>query len=1249
MTTIKQHNTLNINSWREKLLELESSICEGLHCQDEISKDINIYQRPILQQTRGDLSYVSGLSYSGLRVNAILSTEKLRDCWKQLQMGVRQNLPITINVDNYSKPFNRSHSNPELLDLEVLQLVSSNSQEAIDFALIAHRVSEKALIPSVHQISVNDNSEIMEMSKLQLDNFLGNPEDWIKVPTPSQAMIFGPERRRIPQWFNLDTPALLGSQKDPKSLTREKAAHEVYFEGHLNKILSDTFIEFEELTGRRYDVISTYNVEKPSFLLITVGNNPESTARIIDELKRNNIKMGLLNINVINPFPYAQIANLISGKKAVSILQPLGNNSNWLISRIKELASDLKNMPSIISGKYNNYLSVKEILAVTMNMTSKNPQKNFYCDVAFTKKSSVYPKYQVILQEVDRNYPELKNLSLQKNNGSGPEIQEFQKLSVSPITRQYKDLGAPFTQLSRFLDNTALFYLDDNSDEIIAEPFQAIPSTPAGATSLLKPTGERDQIPVITSEKCTACGDCLIHCPYSAMPSVSIGFENLIKAGIEMANNSGTQIINLLPLTKNLSNLAGKIISELNGDTHPSSVKSILDPAFDHLVLKMKLDGEKLEKVKLEYEIISRVLEKMPVFLSDYLYRIPESQQKGKGELFFVTVDPNSCTGCGLCANVCAEDAIQMETESADLVQLLVEKIELWEKLPDTSPDTINRLLFEKDYNSFAALLLSRNFYYSLVGGDNGESRSTSRQLIHLISTLSESIMQPRYGEFIKVLNELVHDLSENIHAILSSSLPKENFDNIAKAIENTSKSKVPFDEIISNISKEDRLKQVDARDIKRKIELLQSLEVLKWSLFEGPTGVGRARTGINMIDGGGFEWATNYPLNPFISPTLVWDSEYSGELTSGILDGQTRSIVDNLKLIRKAKLEVKNKYVPKEHDNEIAKLSWDGLNKEEKKLVPPILLISKASTLSEKKIYNYYSGLLASDRPIKILLLENLSAPFHDLNGNNNIAARLLSYITSKNAFVFQGSYANPQFLFDGLIHGLNTSTPALFSLYLPDPNNHNPSVNSFQDLSRMALNTRTFPNVIFNPERFEGFLNNCLDLTNNPSLEKDWITETLQFKEGNDVKSLSFDVTWADWAFTLNNWESHFEEYNQEDGIHISDYISSGSNTGTPIIYRVRNEKLIIYKVSPEVVNQTRSVKEYWDLIREFSGDLIQFPAKLKKQVEKEVREKFEAELNKIKSEYDNKLKEKEQEQVAAIRKKLRDKLIELTTKKK
>ena len=704
----------------------------------------------------------------------------------------------------------------------------------------------------------------------------------------------------------------------------------------------------------------------------------------------------------------------------------------------------------------------------------------------------------------------------------------------------------------------------------------------------------------------------------------------------------------MIPLVKTITKIADNVIKETEDET-PLTVESILEPSFQRLISDLKVDKDKLEALKVEWIAVKNALNGMPVVVSEVLYHNPESLQKGTGNLFFIAIDPNVCTGCTICFESCNDEAIEMLPETDEAISKYYGIMELWEKLPDTSSDTLNNLLFNKDYDSFAALMLSRNFYYSLTGGGS-ESDDPDRHMIHLITAVTESLIQPRYSEYSKKINTLAEELSSNIHSILSESLPRENFDNIAKAIASTEGNKVPLDEIISHIDSGNRLKQVDALALKRKIELLDSLKGLSWSLSEGPTGAGRARMGMSISTKDKFSWAKQYPYNPFISPTLNYQEEFSPEVSLGLLEGQMRNIIDNVKLIRRANLEIKNKYIPKEHDQDIAMLDWASLTDEERKLVPPVLFIVEQSQLA-KVSFNSICRLLESGKPLKIIVLDDLAADPKSLDHEYSISSNLLSIIGLKKAHVYQGSTANPQALFNQLIEGISSTSPAYFRVFSPDPEAHNFKHSSWPVVSSLACKSRSFPFLTFNPEKYKGYLNSCIKIEDNPSPEKTWVNETLFLGSEDADKTQTYDITWADWAFGQKKWTSEFKKEENENGPYtpLSEYISAPEPKGTPVIFRVKEEKLIKYSVSNEIVRKTRLVKDSWNIIRELSGNLIEFPEKLSQHVESEFKEQYNTELEKIKLEYEGKLKEQKQIQVEELRKKLRDKLVQLTSGKK
>ncbi|MDV7397745.1 4Fe-4S binding protein, partial [Arthrospira platensis SPKY1] len=98
-----------------------------------------------------------------------------------------------------------------------------------------------------------------------------------------------------------------------------------------------------------------------------------------------------------------------------------------------------------------------------------------------------------------------------------------------------------------------MLYQPGQTEEAVADPFQALPVLPP-ETALYAPLSEqRQQLPVLDTEKCTGCGACFVHCPHSALPPLVLKLEELLKKGMEIAAQQGTPASSLTPLIKNLA------------------------------------------------------------------------------------------------------------------------------------------------------------------------------------------------------------------------------------------------------------------------------------------------------------------------------------------------------------------------------------------------------------------------------------------------------------------------------------------------------------------------------------------------------------------------------------------------------------------------------------------------------------------------------------------------------------------------
>lgn len=953
---------------------------------------------------------------------------------------------------------------------------------------------------------------------------------------------------------------------------------------------------------------------------------------------------------IITSLPFLRSnKNILSSVKqgGTFILVSFNNSSNDLGKIPSKISDDIKNKnlkiyhlstPDGISSQILTGLTIKILSSLFQD--SRDSKKLFkeiekyYVDTYSSFDSNID-------LGIKTGYSEFKEIE-----GFMEKPEDEHSMQEKPfVIRQFKDKGPPYSQLSRFYNNTGYFYENDEENDVMIDPFQALSHVPSATANFMRLSSKRENIPVFEAKNCTGCGDCFVYCPHAAISSIALGPEALIKGAISIAASNGIQISKLTPMVKNL---AKKAIGVIKGSERIESISDFLPQAFDKLADQMKLEGEKLETTKEEFNSILNIISSFPVAVTEPFFTNPEAQDKGTGELFSLAVNTYACTGCGDCAQVCQEDALEMEEQTPESLSRITTDFNTWEQLPDTAGDTITRLLQDDEYNHFASILLSRNFNLSMSGGNDSESGSPTKAMMHLMSSITECAIQPKIIELNSKLTEFINKLSENIHSKLSDALPKENFEALSKVIDEVHGEKLPIDEVINKLGAKSQLKLVDTQELNRKMELVSALKNLHWLLTDGFTGIGRSRFGLTMINSKSADWIGEYPYNVFNSPVLLeWDNT-NPEIAIGLFKGHLRHQLDNIKLIRRAELEVKDKYDPETHDLEIARLDWANLSDREKSIIPPIILVINKSADEQLNLSSLIT-VLSGEYPIKVLIINNDDS-MRIVGGPKQSTGLdlVLPTLALRNTYIFQSSFETSNYIFNGILSGIQQSSSALFNLYIPD--NHTGKAKHWSELASLARNTRTFPTLCCKPDHKSRYLNSSLDLSANPMQDEDWVTETLINIEDNEEKSIEYKLTFADWAFTQKDLKHHFKTYEEGQGkaVPISEYLSIDDNSRQsliPVIFWVdENGTLKKSSVSNPIIETTIRTLMDWNTLREIAGLITPFPQKLRDQVEKEMEEKHSKEIEGLKSDYETKLKEQERHQMEAVKKKLKDKLMAL-----
>ncbi len=1217
----------------------------------------NIFGRTVYEEQGTDLSLLAGLAVSGLRSSAFLLGRELTANQNQLSEAARQHLPAVIHFSNRG---NKQSEAGKLTVLNALKSVSTSGcfqfvaaelQDVVDLALIARKVAERALIPGICAMDGTDvaweESRVNIPTADQLRRFLGDPDRHIPAPTPSQEIVFGKDRRAVPHWFNLDTPLMSGMSKDSFSADLEGAAQHRFFNQHLPEIIEEVVAEYGQTCGHSVSLIQSSRIEKADYLILTAGSVFPKIKEAVEQIRaQEKVKVGCLNLKLLYPFPEKQLTALLKGKKGVTVLEAFSGREQGdaaLFREVKASAQILgKQSPKLFSALHSQSVSPETLKALVKNMTSKNEQLDrIFLGIDFTREKSPLPQHELLLQSIRRAYPGISSETIRtsKQNQEATSERVF-KLPFS--IQKYQDAGPSFTQLSRFYHHTACFYQSGMEMELVADPYQALPLAPAATAGFAPVADSREYLPAFEPMNCTGCGACFTSCPHSAIPPIAIELESLIRGGMNMAAPQGTPVTGLTPMVKNLAKMAGTVIKEQENSIR--TVNDFLPSAFQQLAKQMKLSGERLEKAQQEVDILSGCLGDFPVATTESFFHQPELMEKGKGALFSLSIDPVSCTGCGLCVEVCEEEALVLKPSEKAFEEQLLQTQKVWEQLPDTSSDTIRRMVYEADYDPFAATLLSRNFYLSTTGGATQEEGAASKSILHLIAAVTESVIQTQVSEQLGQLRRLIDDLSANIHQHLSDALPHDDFQLL---VEGMQASKLPLDAVIRNMQSEGQPKLIDTPALQRKIALLNDLKELAWDLGEGPTGGGRARYGISLVESPNLSWAEDYPYNPFTVP-VIWHREGAApEKLKGMMLGWRRHLIDNVRLLRRGELEVKDKYRPEVHDREIGHLSWDQLKVEEKQLLNPLFLVGDQQVFSQNN-NNSLLDVLLLDMPIKIVVLDTAAETSTAALSRSNSA--LFAAMSLRHAQIFRGSLTNKQRLYEGLRDGIHSLKPALFHLFSPEEEVFVNETSNWKDLSSLALQTRAFTSFRFDPDVASGYLASDIRIDANPDAGKDWVRTDLNYLEDEEEKTMLYTWTYADWLYAQKAWKKHFRIPAAEEQIlPMAEFLAmdAASRKGKiPVIYSINEEvQLEPYAADIRVVNATQNALRQWNSLREVAGALTPFPEKLQQQIEENVKAKYEQLMTELKSEYEEKLRSQEQNMMKEVKRKLSDKLMVLS----
>lgn len=405
----------------------------------EVAHGTNLFGQPLAAQAaegpRGIVAAATGLALAGRRATAFLSGSDIAATQDLLISAAGKHVPLVLHVGARAAAAHGStpgtgHETVYLgADSGFGVLFAANVQQAVDFTYIARRVAEETLVPVMVVMDGEQTAlaaqDVRLLSPAQVNALLGAPGDPIDSPTEAQRLLFGETRRRVPAWHDLDEPVLTGALFDTKSFALGALARGPFFDSFVGTALEKACSEFEGKTGRRNEAVSGYRLKDAKTVLIVQGSAIETARCAADYLRKHHkVKVGVLGIHVLRPFPAEEIGAALVGRQRAYVLErvnaPLSDDPP-LTREIRASLERLRTGPqqacqAVVYGVGGLPLRVADLveLCTRKELPAAAP---LFLGVSFDDPSAAQPKREVLLDALRRAYPEVASRGVHATGG----------------------------------------------------------------------------------------------------------------------------------------------------------------------------------------------------------------------------------------------------------------------------------------------------------------------------------------------------------------------------------------------------------------------------------------------------------------------------------------------------------------------------------------------------------------------------------------------------------------------------------------------------------------------------------------------------------------------------------------------------------------------------------------------------------------------------------------------------------------
>ncbi len=257
------------------------------------------------------MSACVGASAAGARVMTATSANGLALMWEVVYIAASLRCPIVMGLVNraLSGPINIHCDHSDVMgmrDSGWIILFSENGQEAYDNIIQAVRIAEH---PDV----------LLPVAVCQDGFITSHAMERVEVYDDADVKAFVGTYR--PNWsiLDVDNPKTYGPL-DFYDYYYEHKRQQVEAMEHAQRVIQEVADEFNRKFNRNYGLFEAYRLDDADVAVVVVNSTAGTAKGVVDNLRAQGLKVGLLKPRVFRPFPAKELADALRHLKAVAVM-----------------------------------------------------------------------------------------------------------------------------------------------------------------------------------------------------------------------------------------------------------------------------------------------------------------------------------------------------------------------------------------------------------------------------------------------------------------------------------------------------------------------------------------------------------------------------------------------------------------------------------------------------------------------------------------------------------------------------------------------------------------------------------------------------------------------------------------------------------------------------------------------------------------------------------------------------------------